>query len=86
VKPEVKSGFALPGVCSVYNPVSFYPGQRVELEFDYVIIGAGSAGCVLANRLSASGKNTVLVLDLDPNPDRLRQDLFRPRSQLDVYH
>jgi choline dehydrogenase len=63
VKPEVKSGFALPGVCSVYNPVSFYPGQRVELEFDYVIIGAGSAGCVLANRLSASGKNTVLVLE-----------------------
>jgi choline dehydrogenase len=35
----------------------------VELEFDYVIIGAGSAGCVLANRLSASGKNTVLVLE-----------------------
>jgi len=35
----------------------------VELEFDYVIIGAGSAGCVLANRLSASGKYTVLVLE-----------------------
>jgi len=35
----------------------------VELEFDYVIIGAGSAGCVLANRLSAGGKDTVLVLE-----------------------
>ena len=35
----------------------------MELEFDYVIVGAGSAGCVLANRLSANGKHSVLVLE-----------------------
>jgi choline dehydrogenase len=34
-----------------------------EENFDYVIIGAGSAGCVLADRLSASGQFKVLVIE-----------------------
>lgn len=37
--------------------------QQRKSHFDFIIIGAGSAGCVLANRLSASGQYSVNVIE-----------------------
>ena len=35
----------------------------MEENFDYIIVGAGSAGCVLANKLSDNDKNSVLLIE-----------------------
>lgn len=41
---------------------------EVAETYDYVVVGAGSAGCILANRLSADGRHSVCLLEAGP-PD-----------------
>ena len=42
----------------------------MKQQFDYIIVGAGSAGCVLANRLSENGKYSILVLEAGGSDNR----------------
>jgi choline dehydrogenase len=61
--------------------------------FDFVIVGAGSAGCVLANRLSSSGKHRVLLLEAGPwdrnlwvhVPIGYAKTMFHPRLNWGYY-
>ena len=47
------------------RPIEALRGRHglADENFDYVIVGAGSAGCVLADRLTADGRHRVLLLE-----------------------
>ncbi len=52
----------------------------MEETYDFIIVGAGTAGCVLAHRLSENGKYSVLVMEAGRDDARVKQELPEPST------
>src|SRR5262245_38760592 len=58
---------AMPGMTTIDRVESRKMPRKLEGDFDYIVVGAGTAGCILANRLSADPTKRVLILEAGGN-------------------